>query len=227
MILCFQLCGNSLGKALSCFSMTMPPCTKEGPYRNGVSRLVWKNLTGLHRALTSTPSNTIGMNWNVACEPGLIALHQYPNLTNAFVSEWKQVPSAMFQHLCHFSQFNTMSSYCLFAWQGSIVECNVYIDILVHSEVSTVPSETGRRQRCLEARNSRAWRRKQYPDNPEESSGGSYCHCPYHWNLHRWTSPGATGRYTELYYDIQHRHTGGYYNSSVGWGLVCQGQTGQ
>ena len=28
MILCFQLCGNSLGKALSCFSMTMPPCTK-------------------------------------------------------------------------------------------------------------------------------------------------------------------------------------------------------
>ena len=28
------LCGNSLGKALSCFSMTMPPCTKRGPYRN-------------------------------------------------------------------------------------------------------------------------------------------------------------------------------------------------
>jgi hypothetical protein len=26
-VLCFQLCGNSLGKALSCFSMTVPPCT--------------------------------------------------------------------------------------------------------------------------------------------------------------------------------------------------------
>ena len=33
-ILCFQLCGKCLGKALSCFSMTMPPCTKRGSYRN-------------------------------------------------------------------------------------------------------------------------------------------------------------------------------------------------
>ena len=28
MILCFQFCGNSLGKAISCFSMTMALCTK-------------------------------------------------------------------------------------------------------------------------------------------------------------------------------------------------------
>jgi hypothetical protein len=56
MILCFQFCGNSLGEGLSCFSMTMLPCTKRGPYRNGLSRSVWKNLTGLRRALTSTPS---------------------------------------------------------------------------------------------------------------------------------------------------------------------------
>ena len=28
MILCFQLCGNSLGETLSCFNMTMPLCTK-------------------------------------------------------------------------------------------------------------------------------------------------------------------------------------------------------
>ena len=28
MILYFQLCGNSLGKALSCFSITMPPVHK-------------------------------------------------------------------------------------------------------------------------------------------------------------------------------------------------------
>ena len=62
-ILCFQLCGNSLGKALSCFGMTMPPCTKRGPYRNCLSRSVWKNLTDMHEALTSAPSNTFGMNW--------------------------------------------------------------------------------------------------------------------------------------------------------------------
>jgi hypothetical protein len=77
-ILCFQLCGNSLGVALSCFNMTMPLCTKQGPYRNGLSRSVWKNLTGLERALTSTTSNTFGMNWNANFEPGLIAQHQCP-----------------------------------------------------------------------------------------------------------------------------------------------------
>uniref|UniRef100_A0AAZ3PLM5 Uncharacterized protein n=1 Tax=Oncorhynchus tshawytscha TaxID=74940 RepID=A0AAZ3PLM5_ONCTS len=77
-ILCFQLCGNSVGKAFFCFSMTMHPCTNRGPYRNGLWRLVWKNLTGLHRALTTTLSNTFVMNWNSDCEPGLIAQHQCP-----------------------------------------------------------------------------------------------------------------------------------------------------
>ena len=33
----------------------MPPCTKRVPNRNGLSRSVLKNMTGLHRALTSTP----------------------------------------------------------------------------------------------------------------------------------------------------------------------------
>ena len=77
-ILCFQLCGNSLGNALSCFRMTMPPCTKRGPYRNGLSSSVWKNLDGLHRDLTSTLPNTFGMKWTADCEPGLIAQHQCP-----------------------------------------------------------------------------------------------------------------------------------------------------
>ena len=40
--------------------------------------IVWKNLTSLHRALTSTPSYTFGMNWNADSEPGLIAHHQCP-----------------------------------------------------------------------------------------------------------------------------------------------------
>jgi hypothetical protein len=65
-----------LGKALNCFSMTVPPCRKRDPYRNGLSRSVWTNLTGLHRALTSPPSNTFVMNWNANCEPGLMAQHQ-------------------------------------------------------------------------------------------------------------------------------------------------------
>ena len=75
-ILCFQLCGNSLGKALDSFSI--PRCTKRGPYRNSLLRSVWKNLTGLHRAQTSTPLNTFEMNWNADCEPCLIAQHQCP-----------------------------------------------------------------------------------------------------------------------------------------------------
>jgi hypothetical protein len=64
---------QQFGEGPSCFSLTMPLCTKFSPYRNYLSRLVWKNLTGLHRALTSTPSNTFGMNWNCDWEPGLIA----------------------------------------------------------------------------------------------------------------------------------------------------------
>jgi hypothetical protein len=54
-------------------------------------------LTGQQQALTSIPSKTFGMNWNVDCKPGLIA--QRPDVTNALVAEWKQVHAAMFHHL--------------------------------------------------------------------------------------------------------------------------------
>ena len=77
--------------ALSCFSMTMPPCTKRGPYRNDLSRSVQKNLTGLHRALTSTPFNTFGLNWNADCEPGLIAQNHSCSLMLLWVSESKSL----------------------------------------------------------------------------------------------------------------------------------------
>ena len=92
------LCDISLGKTLSCFSMTRSLCTKRGPYRNGLSRLVCQNLTCLHRVLTATPSNTFGMNWNADCEPGLIIQHQC-STSLMLMAEWKQVPAAMFQHL--------------------------------------------------------------------------------------------------------------------------------
>ena len=98
MIRCFQLCGNRLGKALSYFRMTMPLCTKWGPYRNGLSKFVWKNLTGPH----SPDLNSIEHLWD-ELERWLRARHNrptsVPNLTNALVAEWKQVPAAMFQHL--------------------------------------------------------------------------------------------------------------------------------
>jgi hypothetical protein len=95
-------------KDLSCFSMTMFPCPKRSPYRNSLSRSAWMNLTGLQRALTSTPSNTYGMNWNADFEPSLITQHQCPTslmllwlneskspqqcsniLWKAFPEEWK------------------------------------------------------------------------------------------------------------------------------------------
>ena len=46
MTLCFLLCGNGLGKALSSFSMTMPPCTKVKSIQKwfveiGVEELDW------------------------------------------------------------------------------------------------------------------------------------------------------------------------------------------
>ena len=68
------------------------------PVHKARSRSVWKNLTGLHRALISTPSNTFGMNWNTDCKPGLIAQHQCLT-SRMLMAEWKQVPAAMFQHL--------------------------------------------------------------------------------------------------------------------------------
>ncbi len=56
-----HLC-SSLCLSRSCFIVKMPSCTKQ--------HHTW--LTGLHRALTSTPSNIFGMNWNADCESDLI-----------------------------------------------------------------------------------------------------------------------------------------------------------
>ena len=97
MILCFQLWGNSLGKALSCFSMTMPPCTKRGPFRNGLSRSVWKNLTGLQSpGLNPTEHLWDEFERRLRARPNRPT--SVPGLTNALVAEWRQIPTAMFQH---------------------------------------------------------------------------------------------------------------------------------
>ena len=57
------------------FQQDMLLCTKRSPYKNGLSRSVWKNLTGLNRALTSTSWNIFGMNWNADCDPDQITQH--------------------------------------------------------------------------------------------------------------------------------------------------------
>ena len=67
---------QQFGEGPFLFQHDNAPCTKRGLNRNGLLRLVWKNLTGLHRALTSTTSNTFRMNCNADCEPGLITQHQ-------------------------------------------------------------------------------------------------------------------------------------------------------
>lgn len=65
-ILYFQHRENNLGKALF-YSRLIKIWLDEF----GV-----KNLTGLYRVLTSTSSNTFGMNWNGDQEPGLFVQHQ-------------------------------------------------------------------------------------------------------------------------------------------------------
>ncbi len=43
--------------------MTMHPAQSQVHKEMASQSLVWKNLTGLHRAVTSGPSNTTGMIW--------------------------------------------------------------------------------------------------------------------------------------------------------------------
>ena len=90
-ILCFQLCGNSLGKVLSCFSMTMTPCEVH-------TEMVWNNLTGL---FSDPDLNPIEHLW-YELERQLRARPNHPtsvpDLTNALVAEWKKVSAAMLQH---------------------------------------------------------------------------------------------------------------------------------
>jgi hypothetical protein len=93
-ILGFQLCGNSLGKAV--FQFDHVPVYKarsiqkwfveigveeldwpaESPDLNPTEHL-WDELESLLRAMPNLPTSV-------------------PDLTNALVAEWKQVPSAMF-----------------------------------------------------------------------------------------------------------------------------------
>lgn len=70
-IACFKVIGN----------------TKPDQKRNGLPSLVWKTSTGLHKALTSTPSNQ-HLWTELECQmggPGPEAQHQSPHKRNACV----------------------------------------------------------------------------------------------------------------------------------------------
>jgi hypothetical protein len=54
------------------------PVHKARSIQKGLSRSVWRNLTGVHRALTTKPLSTFEIIWNADWEPGLIAQHQCP-----------------------------------------------------------------------------------------------------------------------------------------------------
>ncbi len=71
--MCFQLCGNSLCLALSCFNTTILLCTK--PFHKERVFPVWCGRTWL-AAQSLGPSNTFEINWNANCEPELITHHQ-------------------------------------------------------------------------------------------------------------------------------------------------------
>uniref|UniRef100_A0A0E9VA60 Uncharacterized protein n=1 Tax=Anguilla anguilla TaxID=7936 RepID=A0A0E9VA60_ANGAN len=67
MILCFP---NSLGEG----PLLLPNDNAPGHTARSIQKwLVWKNLTSLYRALTSTPSTTFGVNWKANREPGPIS----------------------------------------------------------------------------------------------------------------------------------------------------------
>ncbi|KAK6304388.1 hypothetical protein J4Q44_G00249740 [Coregonus suidteri] len=64
------------------------PVHKAGSIQKWFVEIGVEELDGLHRALTSTPSNTFGINWNADYEPGLITQHQCPTSLMLLSSQW-------------------------------------------------------------------------------------------------------------------------------------------
>lgn len=78
----------------------------EAPWSNIFHSLVWKNLTGLQRTLTSASSDTFGVDWNTHADlidtqtPSLPSGH-YPtsllDFTDALLADWEPIPAARLQ----------------------------------------------------------------------------------------------------------------------------------
>ncbi len=106
-MLCFQLCGNSLWKAFSISAWLWPSAQSK---IHGWMSLVWKNLSCSHRVLTSTPSNTFGMNWNKDCTSGLLIQHQ---CLNSQMLYWMNVQKFHSKILCKSSQNSGIYYNCI------------------------------------------------------------------------------------------------------------------
>lgn len=44
------------------------------------------------------PIKHLGMRWTTNCEPGRITNHSVPELSDALVGEWEQIPAASLQN---------------------------------------------------------------------------------------------------------------------------------
>lgn len=87
----FQLCSNSL-KIFFSFNMTNSASVhKARSKKNGFPSLVWKNLTGLHRALTSTPPDIN--------EPDLLTQRRCWTSLKLLRLNWSKIPAARLQSL--------------------------------------------------------------------------------------------------------------------------------
>ncbi len=80
-IVCSQLCGKRLKKALSCYNMKISHVHK--------TRSVIKRFSAL---------NTFGMSCNAECQPGLNSTASVPDVANAPVAEWEQISASRLQN---------------------------------------------------------------------------------------------------------------------------------
>lgn len=96
----FQLCSNSL-KIFFSFNMTNSASVhKARSKKNGFPSLVWKNLTGLHRALTSTPPDIN--------EPDLLTQRRCWTSLKLLRLNWSKITAARFQSLVKSSSCNVL-----------------------------------------------------------------------------------------------------------------------
>lgn len=79
-------CTSDLGLFYTTDSSVPPTiCAESSSIKKCFASLMWMNLTGLHKVLTLTPSDTFGMNWiATGCRPDLDAL----------LAECEQIPTA-------------------------------------------------------------------------------------------------------------------------------------
>jgi hypothetical protein len=104
----------------------------EGPFLFQHDNAVYKNLTGLHRALTSTPTNTFEINWKADCKPGLIAQHQCPTSLmllwlngSKSLQQWSSGKPSQNSESCYSSKWGTDSILMPMilewnVWQGGV-----------------------------------------------------------------------------------------------------------